>query len=38
VHDILPITGAGYPEGHTVGLEAESALAMAIERLHASQR
>jgi hypothetical protein len=36
VHDILPITGAGYPQGHTVGLEAESALALAIERLHAT--
>jgi hypothetical protein len=38
VYDILPITGAGYPQGHTVGLEAESALALAIERLHAKQR
>jgi hypothetical protein len=37
VYDILPITGMGYPPGHTVGLEAESALAMAIERLHAKQ-
>jgi hypothetical protein len=36
VYDILPITGAGYPPGHTVGLEAESALALAIERLRAT--
>lgn len=37
VHDLLPIPGAGYPQGHTVGLEAESALALAIERLHAKR-
>jgi hypothetical protein len=35
VHDILPMIAAGYPRGHTVGLEAENALAMAIERVHA---
>ena len=38
VHDLLPITGAGYPAGHTVGLEAESALALAIERLRATHQ
>ncbi len=38
VYDFLPITGVGYPQGHTVGLEAESALAMASERLRASQK
>jgi hypothetical protein len=36
VHDIVPILAAGYPRGHTVGLEAETALALAIERAHAS--
>lgn len=36
VHDILPIIAAGYPRGHTVGLEAETALAQSIERLHAA--
>jgi hypothetical protein len=38
VHDLLPITGPGYPQGHTVGLEAESALALAIERLRATSQ
>jgi hypothetical protein len=36
VHDLLPILADGYPRDHTVGLEAESALAMATQRLHAS--
>ncbi|HEX6240591.1 MAG TPA: hypothetical protein VFZ61_06855, partial [Polyangiales bacterium] len=36
VHDVQPIFAAGYPAGHTVGLEAEGALAMATQRLHAS--
>jgi hypothetical protein len=35
VHDLIPIIAPGYPRGHSVGLEAESALAMAIERAHA---
>jgi hypothetical protein len=34
VHDVQPIIAAGYPAGHTVGLEAESALALATQRLH----
>jgi hypothetical protein len=36
VHDLLPILGAGYPAGHSVGLEAESALALATQRLQQS--
>jgi hypothetical protein len=36
VYDPQPVFGAGWPKGHTVGLEAESALAQASERLHAA--
>jgi hypothetical protein len=36
VYDPHPVFGAGWPKGHTVGLEAESALARASERLHAA--
>lgn len=34
LHDAQPILGAGWPHGYTVGLEAEAALNVALERLH----
>ena len=34
LYDSQPILGAGWPRGYTVGQEAESALNLALERLH----